>query len=187
MLLEHVQKPFGGFQMMENRFEGLHITSQWILDISGKAAVLKITAANRNDRGKTIPVRLKVQSFPRIGSKFGSRFAPGILHVDGRTVSSELEANFILTGNGKKSGMSNARIPEYPWQNPGPVSISAGPDAYQEILTVVPDPKCAAFYTWRGDKEMTVEFLTEETILKPDEQISYEFGFAYDIKTVRKK
>ncbi|MCI6289234.1 MAG: hypothetical protein MR727_10985 [Lentisphaeria bacterium] len=187
MLLEHVEKPFGGFQMMENRFEGLHITSQWILDISGKTAVLKVTAVNRNAQGKNIPVCLKVQSFPRIGSKFGPRFAPGILHVDGRTVSSELEANFILTRNGKKSGMSSARIPEYPWQNPGPVSISANPATHQEILTVTPDSKCAAFYTWRRDKEMTVEFLTEEIILKPGEQISYEFGFAYDMKTVRKK
>ena len=62
MILEHVQKPFGGFPEMENRFEGLHINAKWILDFKGDKAILRCTAENRHDK-RSIPVILKIQSF----------------------------------------------------------------------------------------------------------------------------
>ena len=179
MILEHIQKPFGGFQEMKNKFEGLHITSQWTLDFNGKKAFLKITAKNLNPRKETIPLRLKIHSFPRIGVKFGPKFAPGVLSVDGRTVTSELESNFILTRKGKKSGMTNARIPEHEWKNPGLVAIFCTPPGRLERLTITPDSKSAAFYTWYRGKEMTAEFLTEETALSYGQSISYTYIFEY--------
>ena len=181
MILEHIQKPFGGFQELSNRFEGLHITSQWTLDFKGNKAMLNVTATNKNNQGKTIPVILKIHSFPRIGVKFGPRYAPGILQVDGRKVTTELESNFILVKKGKNSGMKNPRIPEYEWKNPGEVSISCNPPGRLEQLKIIPDSKTSAFYTWYREKEMTVEFLTEEVSLKPEESVSYEYIFEYGL------
>lgn len=186
MLLEHIQKPFGGFQEMENRFEGLQITSRWTLDYNGKKVVLKITVKNNNQKKKSIPVILKIQSFPRIGVKFGPQFAPGILTVDGRKVTNEVESNFILTKEGKKSGMSNPRIPEYKWNDPGKVTIFCTPADRREQLVLCPDEKTSAFYTWCRGKDMTAEFLTEEVLLPYGKSISYSYTFEYSLDKVRK-
>lgn len=184
MILEHVQKPFGGFQEMENRFEGLHIISKWILDFKGNKAILRCTAENRHDK-RSIPVILKIQSLPRIGNKFGKP-APGILRIDGRIVAAQTDGNFVLVKPGRRSGMYSPRRPEYAWKNPGPAVVSCQVEKYDEVLTVTPDPQTAAFYNWYGNKELTVEFLTEETVLKPGEKIAYEYIFEYRMEKRKK-
>ncbi len=181
LLLEHIQKPFGGFQELENEFEGLHISAQWILAISGKQAILKCTATNHSPRKKMFPLVLKIQSYPRIGYKFGPQIAPGILNVDGQSVAHESEGNFVLVKKGKRSGMNAVHIPEREWKHPEqPVTISSETPKFHEELRLTPDPKTAAFYNWFSKGEgMTAEFLTEEVNLKPGEAVTYEFVFDY--------
>ena len=182
MILEHIQKPFAGFQEMKNKFEGLKVTSQWTLDFNGKKAFLDITVENNNPEKKTIPVILKVQSFPNIGNKFGSKYAGGILTVDNKIVSNEVEGNFILSKEGKNSGMSTPRIKEYKWQNLDKVTIYCQPQKRLETLTITPDKNTNAFYTWRRGIEMTAEFLTPQKELKFGEKVSYQYIFEYSLK-----
>ena len=64
--------------------------------------------------------------------------------------------------------------------------VSCRVEKYDEALTVTPDPKTAAFYNWYGNKELTVEFLTEEIVLKPGEKITYEYIFEYKMEKRKK-
>ena len=182
MILEHLQKPFAGFQEMKNKFEGLHITSQWTLDFNGKKAFLDITVKNNNLEKKAIPVTLKIQSFPNIGNKFGPKYAGGILTIDNKTASNEVEANFILSKEGKNSGMSHPRIKEYKWQNFGPATIYCKIPKRIETLIITPDKNTNAFYTWRRGSEMTAEFLTSKKVLSYGEKVTYQYIFEYSLK-----
>jgi hypothetical protein len=182
MILEHLQKSFAGFQEMKNKFEGLHITSQWTLDFNGKKAFLDITVKNNNPDKNTIPVTLKIQSFPNIGNKFGPKYAGGILTIGNRSVSNEVEGNFILSKNGKDSGMSTPKINEYVWKNITPVAIYSIHPKHSEKLVITPDKNTNAFYTWRRASEMTAEFLTTPTKLKFGEKVSYQYIFEYNLK-----
>ena len=188
ILLEHVQKPFGGFQDLENPFEGLRITSQWSLETNGRRAVLKCSATNDNKAKKEMPLILKIQSYPRIGYKFGPGYAPGILKIDGRTVRQQKDGNFLLVKTGKNPGMFHSHIPQTGWNIPGAVSISAETEQYQEELKITPDPKTAAFYNWYGPGQgLTAEFLTEEVRLKAGETVSWEFIFDYNMTKQKKQ
>jgi len=177
MKLEHVQKPFTGFQEMENRFEGLHITAQWVLTSSGKSAILRCTAENKSTKNP-IPIRLKIQTIPRISAKPGSP-APGILKIDGRTIAGRPDGNFLLVKPDKQSGMSSPLRPEYEWKNPGCTVISGFTGRYPTVITITPDPKAAAFYNWYGAGELSAEFLTDEVTLAPGEKTSWDFSFDY--------
>ena len=135
-----------------------------------------------------MPLILKIQSYPRIGYKFGPGYAPGILKIDGRTVRQQKDGNFLLVKTGKNPGMFHSHIPQTGWNIPGAVSISAETEQYQEELKITPDPKTAAFYNWYGPGQgLTAEFLTEEVRLKAGETVSWEFIFDYNMTKQKKQ
>lgn len=185
IIFEHIQLPYGGAAIAENFLEGLSIQQQWTLSASGQTAIMECTVSNKNTNGKALKTALKIQTYPRLGSRFGVFPKAGFIKLGEALINSESTGNVIYVRPKMESVMKHSNIrPPIEWENFGDVIMRADYKERFDELTITPDPiAITSFYNWWSYSDgYTAEFITKEYTLSPNEKETFKIIYNLNLK-----
>ncbi len=166
---------YAGANPVENPLSGLQVGKR--IRLRGKVIELEHTFNNPGDRAMVFGFRINNYPFP--GHYFGSRNLSASLSSGGRLVESDPRHELFVRPGMQIPFMPS--LPKHPWDG-GAITVSARHEQLSEIISfAAPSDFAGVYCSWSGGTEpaRTVEFLSEQILLKPGETCS----FRYDIVT----